>query len=94
MVEDAAVITDQPSTESVTQGKMRNENNCMPARSINMYDDFTVNSYILFYMVEDDAVTNQGPSSANEGKMHNDNCMPAWSINIYDDFTVNSYFIW
>ena len=42
-------------------------------------------------MVEDDAVTNQGPSSANEGKMHNDNCMPAWSINMYDDFTVNSY---
>ena len=46
MVEDTAVITDQPSTESVTQGKMRNENNCMPARSINMYDDFTVNNYI------------------------------------------------
>ena len=42
-------------------------------------------------MVEDDAVTNQGPSSANEGKMQNDNCMPAWSINMYDDFTVNSY---
>ena len=43
-------------------------------------------------MVEDDAVTtNQGPSSANKGKMHNDNCMPAWSINMYDDFTVNSY---
>ena len=42
-------------------------------------------------MVEDDAVTNQGPSSTNEGKMHNDNCMPARSINMYDVFTVNSY---
>ena len=43
-------------------------------------------------MVEDDAVTtNQGPSSTNKGKMHNDNCMPAWSINMYDYFTVNSY---
>ena len=47
MVEDVAVITDQPSTESVTQGKTRNENNCMPAWSINMYDDFTVNNYIF-----------------------------------------------
>ena len=44
-------------------------------------------------MVEDDTVRNQGPSSANEGKMHNDNCMPAWNINMYDDFTVNSYIV-
>ena len=27
--------------ESVNEGKMHNDN-CMPARSINMYDDFTL----------------------------------------------------
>ena len=51
MVEDAAVSIDRPSTsvalESTNEGKMRIENNCMPARSINMYDDFTVTTYIF-----------------------------------------------
>ena len=51
MVEDAAVSIDRPSTsvalESINEGKMRNENKCMPAQSINVYDDFTVNSYIF-----------------------------------------------
>ena len=93
MIEDATVRNQGPSTmENANEGKMHNDN-CMPARSINMHDDFTV---LLFYMVEDATVRNQGPStteeSANEGKMYNDNkCMPAQSINVYDDFTVNSY---
>ena len=47
MVEDAAVRNQGPSTtESANEGKMHNDN-CMPARSINMYDVFTVNSYIF-----------------------------------------------
>ena len=49
MVEDATVSIDRPSIsvalESTNEGKMYNENNCMPARSINIYDDFIVNSY-------------------------------------------------
>ena len=55
MVEDATVRNQGPSTmESANEGKMRNDNNCMPARSINMYDDFTVNSYIfILYNRED-----------------------------------------
>ena len=53
MVEDTAVTeqTEQPSTViqpgNDNQGKSNDENNGMPARSINMYDDFTVNSYIF-----------------------------------------------
>ena len=47
MAEDAAVRNQGPSTtESTNEGKMHNDN-CMPARSINMYDDFTGNSYIF-----------------------------------------------
>ena len=55
MVDDAAVSKEGSSTlESTNEGKMRNDNNCMPARSINMYDDFTVNSYIfILYNRED-----------------------------------------
>ena len=53
MVDDAAVSEEGSSTlESTNEGKMRNDNNCMPAQSINMYDDFTVNSYILFCIIE------------------------------------------
>ena len=46
MVEDATVRNQEPSTMESDEGKMHNDN-CMPARSINMYDDFTVNSYIF-----------------------------------------------
>ena len=43
MVEDATV---RNQMESANEGKMHNDN-YMPAQSINMYDDFTVNSYVF-----------------------------------------------
>ena len=44
MVEDDKVMNQGPS--GTNEGKMHNDN-CMPAWSINMYDYFTVNSYIF-----------------------------------------------